>query len=64
MDNEITLTTEEAAHIRARRELAGEAEKKRIKENEPFDINDITPGMARETAQRARDAIAKAWGLR
>ena len=57
------LTDEEVAHITARRDLATEAERKRLAEDRPFDLDDIKPGMNPADAQRAADAIRKAWGF-
>lgn len=61
--SDLKLTDEEVAHVRARRELAAEAEKKRLAENRPIDLDDIKPGMSREEAKKAAEAISKAWGL-
>ena len=58
-------TDEEIAHLKARRELATETEKKRIAENRPFDIDDIKPGMSPADQAKALEAIQKTgWGGR
>src|SRR5579883_3494465 len=59
------LTNDEPAHITARRELAREAEKERLAEDRPADLDDIRLGMSASERQRVTDAIRKNWkGLR
>lgn len=62
MSDLLNLTSDERAIITARRELAAAAEKKRIEEDAPIDLDDIKPGMSRADEEKAVRQIREAWG--